>query len=520
MASLIGWLANAGSKKADGTANAGGKIYFYAPDSGTTLVPVYQDEDKVAQHSSPVVLDGFGCASVWTDRIVRMDIFDADGNEIVSLDRANSDTAKQVEVENDRFTGTLSTGSQGAGGRTQLNAVLTLLGESAGGMDGKFLDSTGGAERTYVEVIGEMRLSVKDRKAKGDGSTDDTAAIREAIAVMKSRGGGTLYFPRGTYLVNNELPVDFSGLIVKGDGPISSVITSTVTNKGLIVASGGQVVRIEDIGLASASPSSEAGILLNDVNISFFQNVQISGFLFSVDVAAAFQVTFVACTFQESGVGAGLNLGGAVLTKGVRCFGCYFDCSAGAGTGAYVDEVSADTGFFGCRFSSNLTTGIDYAATLTGVGHAVVGCNFREVVTTAVFVRPAAAIGFREYANDFGPAAISDASKGAVWGSFSGGRQGTSIAAAATLVLIGGQKYIITGNTNVDFIQNTGYELGDEVTLFFTGTPTLNYNTAAPPAGSSPLLLAGAANFGATAGDNITLCRQATGWTEKSRTVI
>ncbi len=38
--------------------------------------------------------------------------------------------------------------------------------------------------------------------AKGDGITDDTAAINNAIAYAYSKGGGTVYIPDGTYLVN------------------------------------------------------------------------------------------------------------------------------------------------------------------------------------------------------------------------------------------------------------------------------------------------------------------------------
>jgi len=50
-------------------------------------------------------------------------------------------------------------------------------------------------------------LNVKDYGAKGDGEADDTAAIQSAInAAAANPGGGTVLFPKGTYLLNSVLP--------------------------------------------------------------------------------------------------------------------------------------------------------------------------------------------------------------------------------------------------------------------------------------------------------------------------
>jgi polygalacturonase len=51
----------------------------------------------------------------------------------------------------------------------------------------------------------DLTINVKDSGAKGDGVTNDTVAIQNAINALITNGGGTLLFPFGTYKCNNEL---------------------------------------------------------------------------------------------------------------------------------------------------------------------------------------------------------------------------------------------------------------------------------------------------------------------------
>ena len=46
-------------------------------------------------------------------------------------------------------------------------------------------------------------INVKDRGAVGDGSADDTKALRDAIAASKKGDG--IYFPPGTYVIKESL---------------------------------------------------------------------------------------------------------------------------------------------------------------------------------------------------------------------------------------------------------------------------------------------------------------------------
>ena len=52
-----------------------------------------------------------------------------------------------------------------------------------------------------------LALNVMDFGADGRSLADDTAPIAEALAQLKSAGGGVLYFPRGRYLVSQTLSI-------------------------------------------------------------------------------------------------------------------------------------------------------------------------------------------------------------------------------------------------------------------------------------------------------------------------
>ncbi|RKN85701.1 hypothetical protein D7M11_07715 [Paenibacillus ginsengarvi] len=58
--------------------------------------------------------------------------------------------------------------------------------------------AAGLTERTVGDRLRES-VSVKDFGARGDGVTNDTAAIQAAIDYLNSIGGGSLYFPTGVY---------------------------------------------------------------------------------------------------------------------------------------------------------------------------------------------------------------------------------------------------------------------------------------------------------------------------------
>lgn len=99
-------------------------------------------------------------------------------------------------------------------------------------------------------------VSVRQFGAKGDGVTDDTAAIAAAIAYIsaaapwptstsRATNRPALYFPAGVYPVSATLAVLFSGLSIQGEGPKNTVIAWASATDAPVF----------DIGTFSATPA-------------------------------------------------------------------------------------------------------------------------------------------------------------------------------------------------------------------------------------------------------------------------
>lgn len=72
--------------------------------------------------------------------------------------------------------------------------------------------------------------NVKDYGAVGDGSTNDTTAIQNAINAVKVAGFGTVYFPDGTFVITGSLTVPSNpqcDISLEGEGSNISIIKQT-----------------------------------------------------------------------------------------------------------------------------------------------------------------------------------------------------------------------------------------------------------------------------------------------------
>lgn len=100
------------------------------------------------------------------------------------------------------------------------------------------------------------------------------------------------------------------------------------------------------------------------------------------------------------------------------------------------------------------------------------------------------------------------------------GAQGADVASGGTITLGVGNYFDVTGTTTINYITTTGWTAGSMVTLQFDASVTVAHNTGSVPANTGAILLAGAVNLSATAGDTLTLRYDGTTWREIARAVI
>jgi hypothetical protein len=127
-----------------------------------------------------------------------------------------------------------------------------------------FTTSSGGR---LMRIRTRPVFDVKEFGARGDGSTNDTAAIQAAIAAAVAAGGGDVLFPQGVYVILSDLTLANNVNIIGEGQPTLDFRTATLTTAGIVLAgslgalaelSGDVAAGAQTFTLASA-PSVVAG---------------------------------------------------------------------------------------------------------------------------------------------------------------------------------------------------------------------------------------------------------------------
>lgn len=257
---------------ADGVPYAGVKVYRYG--SGTsTLKDAWVDAGRSTVDENPSLGDSFGRVSFYADGDYRLHVVSNAGVSLYDWDpvRITADTATMWENNQGTAYPPASTANQGQlfaklDASSQLLSLgindtgtrffdigAQLLASTYAGLPGSGADTAGALRRVTDQVRGIWMdtgaqwvnmtghtVNVREFGAKGDGTTNDSAAFQAAAEALDALGGGKLYVPRGTYLLNGGVDTGFadwnqvnmgvcvgSNIHIQGEGPNASILKST-----------------------------------------------------------------------------------------------------------------------------------------------------------------------------------------------------------------------------------------------------------------------------------------------------
>jgi hypothetical protein len=288
-------LPNAKQQFLDGNGKplAGGQVFFYIPNT-STFKSTWQDPAQTILNTNPVVLDASGEAIIWGSGSYRQVVYDVNGNliwdqitedanagltgdMIDDLFAAGTDftpgTTTQLTLSTDpgsinntwiffdgiyqadnqiaslsgltlQFTSpiplgttivTVKIGTTVAVGVPPAGSVTDATVAAGAGINASklsFLQKGPGAVRRTVLSKLQGYFDVMDFGAKGDGTTDDTAAINACLQAAFTFGK-CVYLPAGTYMVSDTTAKGYAilnpGVSIFGEGHNNSIISPLPT---------------------------------------------------------------------------------------------------------------------------------------------------------------------------------------------------------------------------------------------------------------------------------------------------
>lgn len=334
-----------------GTSAASGTVQFYQPGT-LTPVTVYSDDVLVTVYTQPITLDASGKTPlpVYTATPVRAIIKSVAGATLADITRFDGDRAELVQTVNASWPGA-----------TTLDGVLTLLGATTGGTDGKYLDSgIGAVARTIQAKFAEIQISVKDYGAVGNGITDDTTAIQSTVTRVAALGGGVVYFPPGTYLTSSTITIASAGVDIIGSGMQASFIKCSGAAQNALTFSAGPfslvtVNRVSRLGFTHSSTTTGSAIAGNALAVDSvyvvastyrFGVTASGGLTWSLTNSNIFGITTDASCIPVNITGAiGFVMTGCNIQRPGNGSACVVNATSSDNTlvGNYIDTTPATT---------------------------------------------------------------------------------------------------------------------------------------------------------------------------------
>jgi parallel beta-helix repeat protein len=255
-----------------------------------------------------------------------------------------------------------------------------------------FLPAGTGAVATTVQAKLRETVSVKDFGAKGDGVTDDTVAIQNAVNACSA--GSTLLFPLGIYLISSTITIATASVMLKGVSNPEYITVPTIkmtsgsnfmfdcTNAGVVF----EGLKFLGNGITYGASSTVNGVRCSAASgtdcDNYFNSCSFVYLNKCVEVKGK-NVNAVNTLFSNSLYGLYLDRNSAVAAdfRGLSVTGCRFHSLGGASTaayGIYVASYAAEANFRELIFVGNYVDD-SYAA--------IYGCINSATITGNMFTR-------------------------------------------------------------------------------------------------------------------------------------
>ena len=163
-------------------------------------------------------------------------------------------------------------------------------------------------ENRFADVI-----NVKDFGAKGDGVADDTAAIQAAFDSIPfnygATGRGSVYFPKGEYIITNTLFVKTNLTGLTCDTLSSAVIklTNFSVSEAILVRNptvGGSIFGFSMSNITIARPPAstyQKGVVLESVSNTHLTDIEIGGFPTCLDIRGGLNCHYTSIRLSDFG---------------------------------------------------------------------------------------------------------------------------------------------------------------------------------------------------------------------------
>lgn len=410
-----------------------GTVHFYRRGAAGTYVTYYTsfEGDGGTTPTGAVTLDSNGGGTFYVNEETLCVVNDSDGVTVRSFVAGVG--APSVEVISQSFTGTDYASAQtGVSKPVTLADILDLWKTNAGATDWKV--PIGGVPTTLSNAfatVGAAFINVKAALygAVGDGAANDTAAVQAALDAASALGGGTVFFPAGSYRTTAALTVA-ANVSLLGAGPAVSILkiahaTANLLTLALAITS---LSSIEGLRLTCAQSST--GTLVNAAlgrklrihNCSIGQTTGLNGAVTGVkyDVAGSnIFITNTAFTLDGNG-GSAVKAATTTVANIAHIWGCevsfnaathggvVFDLSCGTVLGTTINCAGLTGGCDVATFG-NVTDGLVQAFAFNTVTNPTSGT---VTVPTGLPATSALLTQFAEFGNKFGTSVVVQESGG------------------------------------------------------------------------------------------------------------